>query len=73
MGETLMGKVAEPLRLMVQVANLLDQKTHQTLGVLDQVEKDKWDVINGIRACEVKVEQFKKSPVLVSVWVERPH
>lgn len=58
-GETITGKVTEPLRLMVQVANLLDQKANQTLGVLNQAEKDKWDVINGIRAREARVERFK--------------
>lgn len=40
-------------------ANALDQKTDTTLSVLNQAEKDKWDVINGIRARERKVELFK--------------
>ncbi|MGC1504180.1 MAG: hypothetical protein WA782_08545 [Sulfitobacter sp.] len=57
-GETITGKVTEPLRLMIQVASLLDQKTTQTLGVLKEAEKDKWDVINAIRAREVKVGWF---------------
>ena len=39
-------------------ANALDHKTDTTLSVLNQAEKDKWDVINGIRARERKVELF---------------
>lgn len=38
--------------------NALDRKTDTTLGVLNQAEKDKWDVINGIRARERKVDLF---------------
>lgn len=58
-GDTITAKVTDPLQLLVRIANLLDQKTHQTLNVLNQAEKDKWDVINDIRAREVRVERSK--------------
>ncbi len=58
-GETIDGKIRETLNSIVQSVNELDQKTNQTVGVLAQAEKDKWDVINAIRAREVKVERFK--------------
>ncbi len=58
-GKTIDGKIRETLNLIIQSVNALDQKTNQTVDVLDQAEKDKWDVINAISAREVKVERFK--------------
>ena len=58
-GETIDGKIRETLNSIIQSVNELDQTTNQTVGVLAQAEKDKWDVINAIRAREVKVERFK--------------
>jgi hypothetical protein len=57
-GETLDGKLKETLQRLTHSINAMDQQTGQTLSVLNQAERDKWDVINAIRAREVKVERF---------------
>jgi hypothetical protein len=57
-GETIDGKLKEALQGLAQATSVLDQQTGQTLNVLNQAELDKWDVINAIRAREVKVEYF---------------
>jgi hypothetical protein len=56
--ETLGQHLAGAISIMDRSANALDRKTDTTFGVLNQAEKDKWDVINGIRAREHKVDLF---------------
>ena len=56
--ETLGQHLADAISTMDRSANALDRKTDSTIGVLNKAEKDKWDVINGIRARERKVELF---------------
>ena len=57
-GETIDGKLKDALQGLAQTTNALGQQTGQTLSVLNEAERDKRDVINAIRAREVKVEHF---------------
>lgn len=57
--KTVQNKTQSAFDRIVKAGILLTSETEKTADVLDQVKKDKWDVINDIRAREAKVERTK--------------
>ena len=46
---------------LVRVADLLNQQTEQTNGVLERAEEDKWVILNEVRVRERKAERVKRN------------
>lgn len=59
-GATIDGRITDTLRRLTYVANTLDQKSGETSKVLDQLSKDKWEILREVRDREEKAARLKR-------------